>query len=177
MKKAALTLCALALGSQAMALSFDLAISEHSVDAGVIIPFGPESMASGSFLYESDRGHMYDFGFFAQGRSGSLSGKVGAKAFHTDLKNDSSGWGIAPGANVAFNFTPQIRVEGEYYYSPKVLSWKDIDNLKEFNTKLAFSPMPTADIYLGYRNVKFNTSNQGSKTLSTGGFVGITFAI
>ena len=176
MKKAALSLCALALSGQAMALSLDLAISENSFDAGVIMPFGPESMASGSFLYESDRGHMYDFGFFAQGRSGSISGKVGAKVYGTDLKN-ASGWGIAPGANVAFNFTPHIRLEGEYYYSPKVLSWSDIDNLKEFSTRLNFSPMPTADIYIGYRNVKFNTSNQGEKTLSNGGFLGITFAI
>ena len=176
MKKTALSLCALALSGQAMALSLDLGISENSVDAGVIIPFGPDSMASGSFLYESGKGHMYDFGLFAQGRSGALSGKVGAKVYGTDLKN-ASGWGIAPGANIAFNFTPHIRLEGEYYYSPKVLSWKDIDNLKEFSTRLAFSPMPAADIYVGYRNIKFNTSNRSNKTLSTGGFVGITFRI
>ena len=176
MKKAALSLCALALSGQAMALSLDLGVSENSVDAGFIIPFGPESMGSGSFLYESDRGHMYDFGLYAQGRSGIVSGKVGAKLYGTNLKN-ASGWGLAPGANLAFHFTPHIRLEGEYYYSPKILSWSDINNLKEFSTRLAFSPMPTADIYLGYRNVKFNTSNQGSKTLSTGGFVGITFTI
>ena len=79
MKKAALSLCALALSGQVMALSLDLGISQNSVDAGVTIPFGPESMGAGSFLYESGRGHMYDFGLYAQGRSGLVSGKVGSQ--------------------------------------------------------------------------------------------------
>ena len=176
MKKAALSLCALALSGQAMALSLDLNISQHSFDAGVIIPFGPESMAAGSFLYKEDTGHMYDFGLYATGRSGAISGKVGAKVFRADLKR-ADGWGIAPGANIGYNFTPALRVEGEYYYSPSVLSWKNIKNLKEFNTRLVFSPMPSADIYVGYRDLKFNTKNIGERTLHQGGFVGITFTL
>ena len=176
MKKAAISLCALALSGQAIALSIDLAVSEHSIDAGVIIPFGPESMASGSVLYRESNGHMYDFGLYATGRSGSLSGKVGAKVFGADLRN-ASGWGFAPGAAVAFHFTPALRIEGEYYYSPSVLAWNDIENLKEFSTRLVFSPMANADIYIGYRDVKFDTTNRGEKTLSDGGFLGITFTL
>lgn len=176
MKKAALSVCALALSGQAMALSLDLNVSQHAVDAGVAMPLGAESGAYASVLYREDRGHMYDFGLFASGRSGNISGKVGAKVFGADLKK-ADGWGIAPGATLALHIMPALRVEGEYFYSPSVLSWKDLENLKQFETRVVFSPIPNADIYFGYRDVKFNTDNAGERTLHQGGFAGITFTL
>lgn len=175
-KSAAFVLGGFLVCNQAMAADIDLAISERTVDAGMALQMGESAVASGSFLYHEDNGHMLNGGLYATGRSGAISGRVGVKAFASDLKDSTEGWGFAPGGMLAFHFGQKMRLEGEFFYSPSVLSFNDIDNLKQYSGRLVFSPFPTADLYLGYRNVRFNTRN-GDRTLHDGGFVGLTFKI
>ena len=175
MKKVALSLCALVISSQTLATEIDLAISEYSADLGVTVPISPTAVTSGSFLYHEDNGQMLDYGVYARGRSGKISGKIGIKGYVGDI-DAADGWGIAPGGTLAFHLSNRLTIEGEYYYSPSVLSFSDFDNMKEFSTRLIFQPIPKANVYVGYRNVNFKT-NHGKKTLHEGGYLGFSFKI
>ena len=175
MKKIALSLCALMLSGQTMATEIDLAISEYAADIGVTAPISRDAVVSGSFLYHEDNGEMLDYGIYARGRSGKISGKLGVKGYIADVGN-ADGWGIAPGGTLAFHLSHRLRVEGEYYYSPSVLAFEDLDNLEEFSTRLVFSPIPNADVYVGYRDISFKTF-RGERTLHEGGYLGFSFKI
>ena len=157
---------------------FDLSISEHSAGIGVTQALSQQSETSFSGLYHEDNGAMVDWGLRATHKSGGFRGAVGMKAMAYDLRGVAHmGWGLAPGASVGMNFTRSIYAQAEYYYAPSILSFNKTENMKQFDSRLVFAPMPNAELFLGYRDVKFKTSNKGTRKLHKGGYFGINFKI
>ena len=178
MKKQLMALCSLVASSAVMATSIDLSISQHSIGFGVDSAINSQSATSFSGLYHEKKGGMIDWGVKATSQSGGFSGSVGLKAIVYDLSGDSNvGWGLAPGGSVAMDITRAMRVEGEYYYAPSILSFSRTESIKQFDSRFVFSPMDNADLYVGYRYYKFNVSDRGSRTLHDGGYVGMSFRI
>ena len=176
--KSAMTLCGLMMSSAVMATGFNIGLSEHSVSFGVDQALSNTSETSFSGLYHENKGGMIDWGIKATNQSGGLRYTVGMKAFAVDHRNDSHiGWGFAPGGSVGLNFTQSMRIEGEYYYAPSILSFNRTKNMKQFDTRFVFAPMPNAELSLGYRNIQTKMSNRGNRSLHDGGYIGISFRI
>ena len=174
--KAAMALCGLMMSSAAMATDFNLSLSEHSVGFGIDQMLGDSAATHFSGLYHENRGSMIDGGFKAINQSGGFRYSVGLKAFAADHRGDSHiGWGFAPGGSLGVNFTQNMRVEAEYYYAPSILSFNRTKNMKQFDSRFVFAPMPNAELSLGYRNVQTKMSNRGSRTLHDGGYLGLNF--
>ena len=178
--KISLALCGLMMSSAALATDFDLTLSEHSVGFGIDQALSSNSATRFSGLYHENKGGMVDWGFMATSQSGGFRGSVGMKAFAVDHRGDSHiGWGFAPGGSIGINITQSVRVEGEYYYAPSILSFNRTQNMKQFDSRFVFAPMPNAELSLGYRNVqtKMSGRGRGTRSLHDGGYVGIRFKI
>lgn len=173
-----MALCGLMMSSAALATDFDLTLSEHSVGVGVSQAISSNSATHFSGMYNEKKGAMIDWGFMATNQSGGFRGAVGVKAFAVDHRGDSHiGWGFAPGGSLGVNFTQSMRVEAEYYYAPSILSFNRTKNMKQFDSRFVFAPMPNAELSLGYRNVETKMSGRGTRTLHDGGYIGISFRI
>ena len=176
MKKLTTAFCGLLMASAASAIEFDLGISEHSVNVGTNLRLNDATHMSGEFLFHEDNGRMANWGVFASGGSGGFSAAVGIKAMAMNHRNDDDfSWGFAPGASLGVQFTHSFRIEAEYHYAPSVLSFNKTNNMGQFDSRFAFSPlgMTNAQLYVGYRDVNYRMSSDRKHTIHDGVYFGM----
>ena len=88
------------------------------------------------------------FGLGFRGSYGSLG-----------IDDDSSLGNISIGGEV--NFRPplarKIAITGTVFYSPKILSFADSEELLEYSVDVNFELVPSSILYVGYRNITLDT--------------------
>lgn len=146
--------------------------------------FGRTEMSAG-LMYNDDKNSLWELGIqvidVAGSKSPGLELGIGPKLYYfkSDKKPDASGAVIAIGGNFRYKFAQMQRVfiSGTLYYAPSITSTIDADNYMEFGFRAGYELLPTADLYVGVRNIRVDyTKGYGDHALDETAMVGITFS-
>lgn len=135
-------------------------------------------------LYNDLNNVFMDAGLLAKGPdSGSDGGPiiaVGAKAIYGMMHEKinttvtDSGLAIAVGGEIGFAVPEApVAVIGEFYGSPKIMTFADAERFSQYSLRLEITASPQAKIYFAYREIGFGIKKIGSLVLDSGAVVGL----
>lgn len=139
----------------------------------------------GGILYNDTNNLFFDAGILVKGggeeASPGASVNVGVKgvfgSIHPPATPNSTNTvsAIGVGGELVFALpTPtRVAVVGEYYASPKIMSFGDAERYNQFGVRLEFEASPQANVYVGYREIGFGIKGGGSQTLDKGTVFGV----
>jgi hypothetical protein len=147
----------------------------------------------GGMLYNDTNNMFFDAGLLVKGggeeSSPGLSANIGVKgvfgSIHTktasatvpvvvtDTTNTGSAIAVGGELVLALPTPSRIAVVGEYYASPKIMSFADAERFNQFGARLEFEASPQANVYIGYREIGFGIKGTGSTTLDRGTHLGV----
>ena len=176
----------LLLGSAAATadtLDINLGNSAAQFKYGVPSGIAGKSSLFASFLYNDDNDALADAGLLVLTEEGTVPGLslgVGAKAVAASLNKVSPSRkfvsGVALGGQVRFELPADRRfaVVGEFHYAPSIISFGDADHFSQVAVRGEFSLSPLTQVYLGFRDTKFNM-DKGLPTadLENGAHIGV----
>ncbi|MEI7842540.1 MAG: hypothetical protein WCI39_05865 [Gallionellaceae bacterium] len=138
-------------------------------------------------LYNDVNNMFFEAGLMVKGggeeNAPGLSIGVGAKGVFgtipaTAATNNSSinGSAIAVGGSVTLAFPTESRVAivGEYFASPKIMSFADAERFNQFGLRLEVGVSPQANVYVGYREIGFGVKTLGGVVLDKGTHMGVS---
>lgn len=103
---------------------------------------------------------------------------VGARGYYTKIDSPDAGVGaIALGINGRIRFSAglPLALAGDFYYSPKITTFDDGDELVDSRLRLEAEVSPNASAFIGYRRVKLNLKDFPNYKLDDHVQVGIRF--
>ncbi len=103
---------------------------------------------------------------------------VGARGYYAKVDSPDVGVGaIALGINGRIRFTAglPLALAGDFYYSPKITTFDDGDELVDSRIRLEAQVSPNASAFVGYRRVKLNLKDFSNYKLDDHVQVGIRF--
>jgi len=159
----------------AAASTFNLGINNDSVGAGLKSTISSTSEFTINYLYADEEGKALDLGFLTVNNSRGKRIALGGKALKLWSKTRDNGHVFALGGDVRVPIIPSLSAAIEGYFAPSVLSSSGIENYYSIDAKLMYSIMPTADLYLGYRDVEFKFENEQDQTLDQSFYLGVEF--
>ena len=145
--------------------------------------FGRTEMGTG-FLYNENKDILLELGLqvidVAGSKTPGLEIGVGPRLYYFTSDNpDASGVAIALGGNLRYKL-PQLQrlvFQGTLYYAPSITATLDAKNYLEVGLRVGYEILPTANVYLGFRNIDVKyTQGKGSHTLDNGTMVGMDFS-
>ncbi|MEH6470957.1 MAG: YfaZ family outer membrane protein [Halopseudomonas sp.] len=160
------------LSSAVSANTFNLGLNNDTVEAGLKIPFSASGQISANYLYADDEGKILDIGFQTIHNSSNNRIELGGKLLKLWSKKRNNGQAFALGGAYRMPVAPSITAAIEAYYAPSVLSWSGVDRFYNIDAKLMYEVMPTADLYLGYRDVHFKFDSESDQTLDQSFYLG-----
>ncbi|MBD2858343.1 hypothetical protein IB286_04915 [Spongiibacter sp. KMU-158] len=156
--------------SRALALLGVMTAASASHAGGVAFRFGDDSLGfsvagnlsaetSGQFDWlhrDDDNADMVATGLFANGKRGSLTGRMGVKAVGLIGDNtDYSGAALAFGGDLALPLNDMLRLRGGVFYAPGTTSFSDVDGFREASASLEFNLFQNSAIELGVAQIRF----------------------
>lgn len=146
--------------------------------------YGRTEMSAG-LMFNKDKNSLWELGLQVVDAAGSKSPGleigIGPKLyfFKSDSNPDASGLVVAIGASFRYKF-PQMQrlfMGGAIYYAPSITSTIDAENYMEFGLRAGYEILPTADVYVGIRNIRVDyTKGNGSHPLDETAMIGTTFS-
>jgi hypothetical protein len=148
----------------------------------------------GGILYNDVNNLFFDAGLLVKGgsedgNSPGLSVGVGVKgvfgSIHTkttsatvppvttDVTNTVSAIGVGGELVFALPTPTRVAVVGEYYASPKIMSFADSERFNQFGIRLEVEVSPQANVYIGYREIGFGIKGSGTANLDKGTNFGV----
>jgi hypothetical protein len=154
------------------ASSFNVGLSNKTIEAGLKLPFGTSAQVSANYLKSDDQGKIYELGLQTVQHMATHSVSLGGK--YVDLNSDTreDGHVFALGGDYRRPLGPQLSLAFSVDYAPSVLSSSGIDRYYRLDGKLMYQVMPTADVYVGYRDIHFKFDNLPDQTVEQGLYVG-----
>lgn len=182
MKSTAAAAAALLFCTSVLADELDLSFNEDAFRAYYVYDFESNDLAwDAGWLNNSDKGFvaygsLYLKGFASDGRN-PLEGGLGGRTGWIDGDDSSqNGVPIALGGYLKYTF-PQanrLSLRTDIYYSPEVLSIKDLDTFEDYSIRLSYNVLREADLYIGARYVKAEFDNDTQQTFDKGMNIGIS---
>lgn len=90
---------------------------------------------------------------------------------------DAQALSVGGEVKARFQGIDRLVFSGYGYYAPKVLSFGDADAFLEWGARLGYQVLRNGEVFVGYRQVKFETSLGNDVTADTGYNVGIKFSL
>lgn len=160
------------LSGSVSASSLNIGLSNDTIEAGVAFPIATSAQISAGYLKSEDQGRVIELGLQTVQHMETHTVSLGGK--YIDLNSDrrEDGHALALGGDYRRGLAPQLSLGFSAYYAPSVLSSSGIDRHYRVDVKLMYQLMPTADIYAGYREVKFKFDTMADQTIEEGLYVG-----
>jgi len=168
------------ISTSASASEFELSLSNSSVYAEATSSDQAPAQVALGYLYHEESRNVLNLDFHAQNKS-ELQGNathvgVGVRAigYH---EHDTDGLGLALGGfgEIELQQVPGLSIGGSAHYSPSILTFSDVDNFLWLEAEAAYAVIPNADVLLGYRYIKNDYENGGSKSAESSAFIGLKF--
>jgi len=172
------------------AQSFDFNLSDESAEAKLMLPLGFGSLGQSqwdiSLLYkDSDSGKddnlVGGLGFEVVGEAGSdapgLEFGVGMKGYYGEADEDDIG-AFTLGGMLRYSPPSLSRFFGiaRLNYAPKIVSFRDAERFWAVEARMGYEILPTAEIYIGYRDVEAKIEDKNSDVeVAKGAYIGVTF--
>lgn len=165
------------LSSTASASTFNLGINNDTLDLGLKNTLSKTSEFSTNYLYAENQGKTLDIGLLTVNNVGGNRIAIGGKILKLWSKQRNNGHVLALGGDLRMPIIPGLSAAIAGYAAPSVLSASGIHDYYSIDAKLLYQLMPTADLYLGYRDMKFTFDNQPDQTLDQSFYLGaqVTF--
>jgi len=173
MKAPVIIMAGLLLSNVVYGESVQLGLSDHSVELRYASQVNEQGKTEASWMHHEDNGDLVGLGFYGTGDHQAFTAKIGGKLFLTDV-DGPDGYGIALGGNVVWHVADKVSLEGGAHYAPDVTAFGDVEHLKEFYVQAAFQLMPSAQVFVGYRDVDVDIEDIGDVELHDGGYAGIS---
>lgn len=174
------------VSSVSMARSFDINLAsdaaqfKYGSNIGAT-NFGRTEMIIG-FLYNEDDAYLGEVGLLVIDEAGSktpgLELGVGPKFwFGGSDKADVDISGIGLGGQLRYkNFNvPRVIYGASLFYAPGIVSFMDASNILEYDLRVEYELLPTANVYVGYRNIEAEIKNRRDAEIDQSVFVGLRF--
>lgn len=161
---------------QAESLSFNL--RDQAVRAKYMAPLGTRDLAySLNFLHHEDDSDFASVGLHLVqkiSQTSYLGMGFELQGFEAD---DEEGAGLGVGGFIRYSLPtmPALAVGGQFYYSPDVIAFSDVDRIWEGAMRIEFRVMKQADIYLGYRRINVEFEDIDDVDIDKGGHLGFRF--
>lgn len=139
----------------------------------------------GGVLYNDVNNLFFDAGLIVRGggeeSSPGLSVGVGVKGVFGSIHptaspntvNTVSAIGVGGELVFALPTPSRVAVVGEYFASPKIMSFADSERFNQFGVRLEVEVSPQANVYVGYREIGFGIKGSGSVSLDKGTHFGV----
>ncbi len=143
--------------------SFDLNISEHSVQSHIDITSPWKNISQqASFIYSDDIKHNQNgygifYGLYNNYLGDELSARLGGKFMYVDSDFEDGG-ALALGGELRWYFYSSVSLRLTGHYAPSILAFADMDEYKEVGAHIVYEVFPNTEIYAGIRDteVKFD---------------------
>ncbi|HET7306476.1 MAG TPA: YfaZ family outer membrane protein [Gammaproteobacteria bacterium] len=172
----ALGLCVFAvmIGTASAESTLDLNLDDNAARIAFNTPITPTGLyANAAFLYNQDRGDVFNAGVHLIGDAGvgpnplhaGLGGQFyyinpdfpNSPGFNVNPFNDiGSGEAIAIGGFVQYQLPRYNRIGfgAHIYYAPGIISFGGLDRMLEYGVRADYQVLRNANVYLGYRQIK-----------------------
>ena len=160
------------LSGSVNASSFNIGLSNDTIEAGLKFPIATSAQISADYLKSEDEGKVYELGLQTVQHMKTHSVSLGGKYIDLSSNRREDGHAFALGGDYRRGLAPQVSMGFSAYYAPSVLSSSGIDRYYRIDAKLMYQVMPTADVYVGYRDIKFKFENMADQTIEQGLYVG-----
>lgn len=174
------------ISSTSLARSFDINLSSDAAQFkyGSLVGgtnYGRTEMGIG-FLYNEDDNYLGEIGLLVIDEAGSktpgLELGVGPKFwFGGSDKADVDVAAIGLGGQFRYkNFNvPRIVYGASIYYAPSIVSFIDADNMLEYDIRVEYELLPTANVYVGYRSIEADIKNRDNVEIDNSAIIGLRF--
>jgi hypothetical protein len=167
-------------GGPARAVEADLSVNLDAARLALGFPIGNNLLVDGSWLYHDDHGHVVSLGGHVVGAASGadpLQAGVGVRLNYilNDRGSEEDGTALALGGFVRYTLPQYDRISfgGNLYFAPKVLSFGDVEKFYEVGGWAAYSILKDADLYLGWRTVRSDFNDDGTRGMDSGFHVGL----
>ncbi|MFV2055778.1 MAG: YfaZ family outer membrane protein [Thiohalomonadales bacterium] len=89
---------------------------------------------------------------------------------------DASAIGLGGVLRYSFGSNSRFFILGQFYYAPGVVSFADSEGMYEGIVEIGFEVLPTADIYLGMRDISVDFGGPSNATIDDSGYFGMKFS-
>ena len=174
------------LSSFSFARSFDINLSSDSAQFkyGTHVGgtnFGRSEMTIG-FLYNEDDAYLSEIGLLVIDEAGSktpgLELGVGPKFWFggsDEADVDISGIGLGGQLRYKNLNYPRIVYGFSLFYAPSIVAFLDADNILEYDLRVEYELLPTANVYIGYRNIEADIKRSGEAEIDDSAIIGLRF--
>jgi len=174
------------LSSISLARSFDMNLSNDAAQFkyGTHVGstnYGRSEMTVG-FLYNEDDTYLTEVGLLVTDEAGTktpgLELGVGPKFwFGGSDKADVNFAGIGLGGQLRYKnmAVPRIVYGASLFYAPSIVSFLDADNIIEYDIRVEYELLPTANVYVGYRNIDADIKNRNNAEIDDSAIIGLRF--
>ncbi len=107
-------------------------------------------------------------------RNASIRAGLGGRLYFVN-SDPGDGAALGLGGNVTLS-VPQynrIALRGHAYFAPNIVAFHDLDQFFEYGVALQYQLLKENYVYVGYRQIRVDTSHHGHQTLDTGILVGL----
>jgi len=174
------------ISSTSLARSFDINLSSDAAQFkyGSLVGgtnYGRTEMGIG-FLYNEDDNYLGEIGLLVIDEAGTktpgLELGVGPKFwFGGSDKANVDVAAIGLGGQFRYkNFNvPRIVYGASVYYAPSIVSFMDADNMLEYDIRVEYELLPTANVYVGYRSIEADIKNRDNVDIDKSAILGLRF--
>ncbi|MGY5451824.1 YfaZ family outer membrane protein [Agarivorans sp. MS3-6] len=159
----------------AYATQFNFDLNNDAFEAGFGTAIGPGAEVSANYMYSRPEGDLADIGIKATHQHEIHKFSIGAKFTKLWANNRANAHAAAIGGDYAITVAQNLTVSGSAYYAPSVLTSSELNRYYDLDAKIAYSIMPQADVYLGYRAIQFRYSSQQDLDFNKGLYIGAAF--
>jgi hypothetical protein len=185
LRLAAFTLLVTA-SSSLYARSLDINLSNDSAQfkyASLVgaTTFGRTEVGYG-FLYNNDHDLLGEISLLVIDEAGSKSPGlelgVGPKLYIAEPDDPSVSFvAIGLGGQMRYKNlqVPRVVYGASLFYAPSIVAFGDADQMYEFEMRIEYELLPTANVYLGYRSIQADIKNRKDITVDESAVVGLRF--
>jgi hypothetical protein len=180
-----IVLCSL-FSSASLARSFDINLSDSAAQfrySSLVgaTNYGRTEMTLG-VLYNEDDNYLAEVALLVIDEAGTktpgLELGVGPKLWIGGSDNsDVEIGGIGLGGQVRYKNlnSPRIIYGASLFYSPDIVAFLDAETILEYDIRIEYELLPTANVYLGYRNIESDIKNRKNVEIDESVIIGLRF--
>ena len=174
------------LSNATFARSFDINLSSDAAQFkyGSLVGgtnYGRTEMNVG-FLYNEDDNYLGEIGLLVIDEAGSktpgLELGVGPKFWFggsDEADVDISGIGLGGQLRYKNINVPRIVYGASIYYAPGIVAFMDAEGLLEYDIRVEYELLPTANVYIGFRSIEADIKNRKDVEIDESAIIGLRF--
>ena len=143
--------------------------------------YGRTEMEAG-FLFNEDDNILGELSLLVIDEAGSktpgLELGVGPKLWFGDSdKPDVQISGIGLGGQLRYKNmnVPRVVYGASLFFAPSIVSFMDAEQILEYDVRVEYELLPTANVYLGYRNIEADVKNRKDVEIDESVIIGLRF--